>query len=85
MGVPIIRIMAFNGLFWGALIVGNYQINKDTEDNVESCRRDITPTVENQMEKNLENDMEPGIIYTMPSLEIFLKIQIPFCEALQSL
>ena len=27
---------------------------------------DNTPTMENQMEKNMENDMETGVIYLKP-------------------
>ena len=52
-------------------VTGRGNDPKDTEDNVENCHRDITSTVENQIEKNLENGMESGTMYTMPSLVVF--------------
>ena len=31
LGVPIIRIIAFGGLYWGTLILGNYLLGKDED------------------------------------------------------
>ena len=36
--VPIIRILAFGGLFWGTHIEGNYQIAQDSDLEVEGSR-----------------------------------------------
>ena len=51
LGVPIIRIIVFCGLYWGPLILGNYHIGVI-----------LGGIMENQMEKKMENDMETGII-----------------------
>ena len=29
LGVPIIRIIVFRGLYWGALILGNYHVEPE--------------------------------------------------------
>ena len=36
--VPVIRILAFGGPFWGTLIDGNYQIVQDSDLEVEGSR-----------------------------------------------